>query len=283
MESANLDRTVRLIHWNRAEAVQKAECLRRLGYQVLDDLPQGQDFLVRLRQDPPMAVIIDLSRVPSHGRDWGVALRQTGYTRYIPLVFVDGDPQKVEAVRQLLPDATYTSWEQIGEALLEAINNRPKNPVAPSSRLAGYAGRPLVKKLGIMAGMHVILVDPPQGFIPLLEDNPTNVNFLNLKGNFLSPETSHVTGGVKPGLVIWFVRSLLELNGRVEKVFGLAGNAPVWIAWIKKASGMSSDVNVTHVRRVGLAAGRVDYKISSLDATWSGLLFARRDQRKSKG
>jgi len=30
------------------------------------------------------------------------------------------------------------------------------------------------------------------------------------------------------------------------------------------------------VRRTGLAAGLVDYKISAIDATWSGLLFTRR-------
>jgi hypothetical protein len=50
----------------------------------------------------------------------------------------------------------------------------------------------------------------------------------------------------------------------------------LWIAWPKKASGMPTDLTQTDVRRAGLASGLVDYKICAIDATWSGLLFARR-------
>jgi len=44
-------------------------------------------LLQRLAQRPPAAVIIDLSRLPSQGRDVGVLLRRTKGTRGIPLVF----------------------------------------------------------------------------------------------------------------------------------------------------------------------------------------------------
>jgi hypothetical protein len=50
----------------------------------------------------------------------------------------------------------------------------------------------------------------------------------------------------------------------------------LWILWPKKASGVRSDVDERAVRAFGLARGLVDYKIAAIDATWSGLCFARR-------
>ena len=49
----------------------------------------------------------------------------------------------------------------------------------------------------------------------------------------------------------------------------------LWIAWPKKTSGVTSDLTQGRVREVGLAAGLVDYKVCAINATWSGLLFAR--------
>ena len=39
-----------------------------------------------------------------------------------------------------------------------------------------------------------------------------------------------------------------------------------------------TDLTQTAVRRYGLDAGLVDYKISAIDGTWSGLCFARRER-----
>ncbi len=44
----------------------------------------------------------------------------------------------------------------------------------------------------------------------------------------------------------------------------------------KKASGIVTGVTETVVREAGLASGLVDYKNCAIDATWSGLKFARR-------
>ncbi len=56
----------------------------------------------------------------------------------------------------------------------------------------------------------------------------------------------------------------------------LAAEAPLWIAWPKKTSGLVADVGEPEVRQTGLDAGLVDYKICAIDATWSGLLFRNR-------
>ena len=55
----------------------------------------------------------------------------------------------------------------------------------------------------------------------------------------------------------------------------------LWIVWPKKSSGVTSNVSQGVVREVGLAAGLVDYKVCSIDETWSGLRFTRR-KLKSK-
>ena len=65
----------------------------------------------------PSAVVIDLSRLPAQGGEVGAALRAGQLTRRLPLVFVDGLPEKVLPVRQMLPDAVYSTWTHIGEDL----------------------------------------------------------------------------------------------------------------------------------------------------------------------
>ena len=47
-------------------------------------------------------------------------------------------------------------------------------------------------------------------------------------------------------------------------------------AWPKKSSGVTSDLTQPLVRAYGLARGLVDYKVASMDRTWTGLRFARR-------
>ena len=68
-----------------------------------------------------MAVVIDLSRMPSHGKYVGAWLRGSKSTRHIPLVFVGGEAEKVAAIKKQMPDAVYASVAGIGAALKKAI------------------------------------------------------------------------------------------------------------------------------------------------------------------
>jgi hypothetical protein len=252
-----------LIHWNRAEAAARAERIERLGYQVAWDLPAGPDFLRQLRQDPPLAAVIDLSRLPSQGRDVGVAIRHAAATRRVPLVFVGGAPEKVSQAQAVLPDASFTTWDEIGEALAQAIRHPPAQPIVPESTMAGYSGRPLAKKLGLKPDMRVTLFGAPDGFIDLFDELPPG-------SSFQEPDAGRC------GLAIWFVRSGSELARDLASVSSAAGDVPLWIAWPKKGSALAADLGEADVRGAGLAQGLVDYKICAIDATWSGLLFRRR-------
>jgi hypothetical protein len=208
-------------------------------------------------------VVIDLGRQPSHGRDLALGIRQYKATRRVPLVFVDGDADKVARIRELLPDATYTVWSQICVALERAIASPLPDPVVPVSRMAGYAGVPLVTKLGIKAGALVALIDAPPGFEEAIGELPEGV-MLNRQLNG------------RPDLAIWFVRSRQELERQIERMAPLSDRGGLWIAWPKKTSGFDTDLSQGTVRQAGLAIGLVDYKVCAIDATWSGLRFSRR-------
>jgi len=66
-------------------------------------------------------------------------------------------------VRDVLPDATYTTWDPMAESLPRALAEPPLEPVVPNSALAAYSSTPLPKKLGINEGSVVALVDAPPG------------------------------------------------------------------------------------------------------------------------
>jgi DNA-binding response OmpR family regulator len=94
-----------LIHWNAAERKERAERLAADGYEVDPQMPGGSALFRELARNPPVAVLIDLSRLPSQGRDIALAIRKRQATRYLPLVLIGGDQDKVARIMALLPDA----------------------------------------------------------------------------------------------------------------------------------------------------------------------------------
>lgn len=254
---------VQLIHWNLDEARERAQRIEAIGYEVDYEISGGSAFLREMSQAPPAAIAIDLARLPSQGRDLALLIRKTKATRDIPLVFIGGVAAKVARIQGLLPDAAYTSWEHVGDALASAIASPPLDPVVPESQFAAYAGKSLVEKLGIQADTVVGMVSAPPDFRETLGDLP--------EGAELREGAS-----VESNLFLWFVRSRAELEKNVPQMVDLAAQGPLWIAWPKKASRMATDLTQQQVRDTGLAAGLVDYKICAIDKTWSGLLFTRR-------
>lgn len=256
---------IRLIHWKPEKASAQIERLRSAG-NVVNAGDLTPELLRDLRKAPPDVFLIDLSRLPSQGRDLALNLRKTVATRGTPLVFVGGDPVKVEGIRKLLPDAAYCQWDQVQEAIDAALRNPPQDPVVPESTMAAYSGAPLPKKLGIRAGSKVTLLDAPEGFISTLGILPAGVQFAK------EPcQDCDVT--------LWFTRSSTKLESGLPEIAGIAGNGKFWIIWPKKASGFESDLTQSVVRKAGLDAGLVDYKIAAIDRTWSGLCFTTRKDK----
>jgi CheY-like chemotaxis protein len=257
---------IRLIHWNAAEAEQKAEPLRSIGYEVDCKLLDPAEMKA-LKQSPPDAAIIDLTRMPSQGRDIGIWLRREKSTRQVPLIFVDGLPEKTKRVRDLLPDAVYTTWSDIKSALEKALSQKPTNLIVPASVFEAYKTTPLPKKLGIKPGSTVALIDAPKSFEKTLGELPKGA--ILHRGKKRSCE-----------LAIWFVKSRRDLEARMQTMAPFADQDGLWIAWPKKSSELASDLTQVVVRRIAETAGLVDYKISAIDRTWSGLRFTFKKSKK---
>ncbi len=54
----------------------------------------------------------------------------------------------------------------------------------------------------------------------------------------------------------------------------------LWIAWPKRASGVSTDIAEDTVCGVALPLGMVDNKVCAIDGTWSGLRLVYRKQNR---
>ena len=129
-------RRVRLLHWNAAEASPIIDLLRKARFEVEYDPAFDSALMREWRKDPPAAFVIDLSRLPAQGREIAIALRQSPKTRHIPLVFCQGVPEKVKLIRDLLPDASYCTVDQLIETLK---NVAPvQSPVRPADMMNRY-------------------------------------------------------------------------------------------------------------------------------------------------
>jgi hypothetical protein len=122
---------------------------------------------------------------------------------------------------------------------------------------------PLPQKLGVKPDMVVALLSSPKGFSSALTPLPSRVSF-----------TARPDAGV--GLFICFAKNAAELEAHIAAASRVADRQTMWLVWPKKASGVMSDLDGNIVRNTGLAAGWVDFKVCSVDATWSALAFKRR-------
>lgn len=130
---------------------------------------------------------------------------------------------------------------------------------------AGYSGTPLPKKLGIKPGAVVALLGAPPGFAKAT------------LGSLPEGVTLRADARARFDVGVVFARSEAELARRFASAQKAMGDpCALWLAWPKQASGVATDLDGNRVRELGLMAGLVDYKVAAIDATWSGLCFARR-------
>jgi hypothetical protein len=251
---ATMKRVV-LIHFKPEQAAERLKELRRAGHDSEYVEAKSYRWLRGIRDNPPEAIVIDLTHLPSHGKAVGAALRGYAATRTVPLIFVGGDPKKTAGVRAALPDATFTSWEDVGQAI---ENSQPLlQPVRPTF---DYSSTPLPKKLGINVGSRVMLIGAPETFEETL--GPL-------------PEGAEIVSSGRPDVLVVFTTTRAELELRFSRALNRAdAKTRLWIAWPKKASGVPSDLSGNIVRDCGLGLGWVDYKVCAIDSTWSGFLFA---------
>ncbi len=129
---------------------------------------------------------------------------------------------------------------------------------------AGYAGTPLIKKLGLKEGARACILDAPPHYAALLGPLPGGLVLIEAPADGLD-------------FLQVFVRRRAALERQVAGLKAcLAPAGMLWICWPKKSSSIESDLTGDVVRRMGLAAGLVDVKVCAIDADWSGLKFVYR-------
>jgi len=70
--------------------------LRAAGWDVEIEAEDGARAGKRIKENPPQAVVIYLTRLPSHGRETADGLRSMKATRHLPIIFVDGKEEAID-------------------------------------------------------------------------------------------------------------------------------------------------------------------------------------------
>jgi hypothetical protein len=128
---------------------------------------------------------------------------------------------------------------------------------------AGYSATPLPAKLGIKPASRLLLLGAPD--LPDLDPLPAAVT------------VRRRPVGAGYDVAVLFCPDAASLHRRFRATAELLTPAgALWVCWLKKASGIATDLTEAEVRRHGLATGLVDVKVAAIDANWSGLKFVRR-------
>ena len=129
---------------------------------------------------------------------------------------------------------------------------------------AGYSGTPLIKKLGIKAGMRIYIQGEPEDYATTLGPLPADVVRLQRLGRELD-------------FIHFFTKSRAALRKRLPRLKSALDYAGMlWISWPKRASKVETDLDESAVREMGLRAGLVDVKVAAVDEIWSGHKFVYR-------
>jgi hypothetical protein len=131
--------------------------------------------------------------------------------------------------------------------------------------VAGYSGTPLSKKLGVVEGSSVALIDAPQGVV---DELPAGVT------------VKRQARGTADVVVAFFTRrkDFERRIGSLSKMIFPAGG--LWVAWPKRASRVETDMHEGVLREVALPLGLVDNKVCAIDETWTGMRVVWRRERR---
>jgi len=134
--------------------------------------------------------------------------------------------------------------------------------------MAGYSGKPLAQKLGVVAGSTVAAIGTPANYQELLRPLPNGVRFCAVNA--------------KPRLIHYFCTQRVRLAKDLPTLRRkMRDNTMLWASWPKKSAGRPTTVTEDVVRELALPLGLVDTKVCAVDETWSALrLVVRLMNRK---
>lgn len=251
---------VRVLHWKAVEAEPFFRVLKDAGHSIEYEEEFRTELMRSWRKSPPDVFVIDLSRLPSQGKEIAIALRQSPATRVTPIVFCQGEEQKVASVRALMPDALYCNLSNLEDSISSALSAKATSGVVPPAMMDRYGERTAAQKLGIQPGSKVALFEPPPRVESILGELPGEVEFVDGPAD----------------VTLCFLHDPDSLRQAFSDLRSQASKTRLWMLWQKKNSTHHSGVTEPAVREAGLSLGLVDYKICSVDKNWSAMLFARK-------
>src|SRR5207247_9555035 len=85
-------------------------------------------------------------------------------------------------------------------------------------------------------------------------------------------------------VVVAFTTEVRDLSRRFRPLAkSVWPDGSFWVAWPKRSSGVTTDLDENPLREIGLPHGLVDNKVCAVDETWSGLRFVwRKENRKDR-
>jgi hypothetical protein len=261
---------IRLICWNDNLASEHGRILSDAGFAVnAAAMRNASGIIGHFKAHPVDAVVIDLDRLPSYGREVAIVLRNSKSTRMLPIIFAGGVEDKVARLRTELPDAGFASWDKIKPAIQRAVKSSPVSPVQPTPHMQRWSGSNLVHKLGISAGMTVPVIGDSNELGQLLDPLPDSATL----SRRITPNTA---------LALYLVNSLADASSAYEHASAhLPRAASFWIIHPKRTSKQAVDFTQEDIRLLGIEHGFVDYKVCSVSDLLSGLKFTRPKRRKS--
>lgn len=250
---------VRLFHWREQEAQELIAELRKAGFTVdYDAMPASSSFR-SMAEHPTAAAVIDLTRLPSHGRHVAAEICSRKSLRHIPIIFVDGAPEKVAAIRKELPDAIYTTRGKLAAAIRSA--KAVAHPVQPA-RMMDRRDRTTAQKMGICENARVAILGAPPGYAKVLGAMPAAVSLEEDPAETLP-------------LTVWFVTDAGVYRAGLPAMRARMSETRLWVVYPKGGAKKTGDggINQFFIREQALALGMVDYKICSVNPSWTGILF----------
>ena len=177
-------------------------------------------------------------------------------------MFCEGEEEKVEKTRALLPDAAFCPFTRLKSAVRQLKTSAA--PVVPVAMMDRYGSRSAAQKLGIREGDVVQLVEPPR-------DMPDGLGELPLNVTFVESQPAAVT--------LFFATDAQALGQQLSELRSFAAKTKLWVCW-RKGKSIGGGVSERLVRETGISLGLVDYKICSINQVWSGLLFSYKGAAK---
>ncbi len=110
--ASRIVRTILFVHWNAVEAAELIKPLQR-RWAVEVECDDGAAVWRKVKETDPRTVVISLDRMPSHGRHTALSIRNPS----LPLIFVGGEPEMVNALKREIPEAVFTNHEDLSRVL----------------------------------------------------------------------------------------------------------------------------------------------------------------------